>query len=246
MVKYITFFILFFTSTNIVAQIALLDEIKLLENNRNQQLLGILSDSNKGHSISFLTRSTGLLHYLNDTTSPERFKKFRVQNFQITNTRQFNDHMPSGFNDGNMYPAVGKQERLSVGVNLRWRALDINIQPEWIDAVNEPQDLDKGNQTDRNWWPRYYLITANNIDQFRKFGNKPIQEFFLGQSRIGLSYPTFSVGVSTENVWWGPAKINSLMFTNNAPGFKHIYLQTNKPLSTPIGNFELKTIKQKL
>ena len=77
MVKYITFLFFFFTSTNIVAQIALLDEIKLLENNRNLQLLGNLSDSNKGHSIAFFTRSTGLLHYLNDTTSPERFKKFR-------------------------------------------------------------------------------------------------------------------------------------------------------------------------
>ena len=242
MVKYITLFISFFISTNIVAQIALLDEIKLLENNRNQQLLGNLSDSNRGHSISFFTRSTSLLHYLNDTISPERFKKLRIQNFQITDTRQFNDHMPSGFNDGNMYPAVGKQERISVGVNIRWRALDINLQPEWIDAVNEPQDLDKGNQADRNWWPRYYLITANNIDHFRRFGNKPIQEFFLGQSRIGLSYPKFSFGVSTENIWWGPAKMNSLMFTNNAPGFKHVYLKTNKPLTTPIGNFELKTI----
>ena len=44
MVKYITFLFFFFTSTNIVAQIALLDEIKLLENNRNLQLLGNLSD----------------------------------------------------------------------------------------------------------------------------------------------------------------------------------------------------------
>jgi len=137
MVRVIKIVIFLFLSTNVVGQIALLDEIKLLDNYRNQQLLGNLSDSNKGQSISFFTRSTGLLHYLNDTSSSDRFKKFRVQSFQITDTRQFNDHLPSGFNDGNMYPAVGKQERISFGVNLRWRALDINLQPEWIDAVNE-------------------------------------------------------------------------------------------------------------
>lgn len=245
MVKAIAFLILMFISLKISAQTALLDDIKLLEFNRNQQLLGVLNDSNKGYALSYFTRSTSVFQYLNDT-SKTNFKKFRIQSLQFSDNRQFNDHLPSGFNDGNMFPAVGKQERISLGVQLRWRALDINLQPEWIDAENKRQEVDKGNQADRNWWTRYYLITANNIDHFRAFGKQPIQEFSLGQSRIGLTYSKVSFGLSTENIWWGPAKINSLMFTNNAPGFKHLYFQTTKPLSTKIGKFEFKAILGKL
>ena len=86
------------------------------------------------------------------------------------------------------------------------------------------------------------LIAANNIDDFRRFGKEAINEYSLGQSRIGLSYPNFAFGISNENLWWGPSKLNSLLFTNNAPGFKHAYFQTQKPLKTAIGSFEFKAI----
>ena len=223
------------------SQNAFLDEIKLMDYQRNMQLLGNLEDSNVIKSFSFMTRSTSTFQFL-DGANYKNSNKFFIKSFQISDIRQNNDYLPIGFNDGSMYPAVGQQERVSVGVNVRWKALDINVQPEWVNAQNAQQFIDKGNQTDGNWWPRYYLITANNIAHFRKFGHQPIKEYFLGQSRIGLSYPNFAVGVSSENIWWGPARINSLMFTNTAPGFRHAYLQSQKPISSPIGNFEFRVI----
>jgi hypothetical protein len=234
---------IFFTLISIKAnsQNALLDEIKLMDNQRNIQLLGSVQDSNVIKGFSFMTRSTSAFQFL-EGANYTNSKKLKIKSFQLSDIRQNNDHLPIGFNDGSMYPAVGQQERVSIGLNVRWRALDINIQPEWVSAQNLQQFVDKGNQTDGNWWPRYYLLTANNIDDFRRFGKEAINEYTLGQSRIGLSYPGFALGVSNENLWWGPARLNSLLFTNHAPGFKHAYFQTQKPLKTLVGSFEFKAI----
>lgn len=241
MVKKILYLFFILISIKANSQNALLDEIKLMDNQRNIQLLSIMPDSNVIKNYSFMTRSTSVFQFL-EGANYANSKKLTIKSFQLSDIRQNNDHLPIGFNDGSMYPAVGQQERVSIGMNVRWRALDINIQPEWVNAQNLQQYVDKGNQTDGNWWPRYYLITANNIDDFRRFGKEAINEYSLGQSRIGLSYPKIAFGVSNENLWWGPARLNSLLFTNNAPGFKHAYLQTQKPLKTAIGSFEFKAI----
>jgi hypothetical protein len=241
MVKKIFYIFFILISIKANAQNALLDEIKLMDNQRNIQLLGNVPDSNIIKGFSFMTRSTSAFQFL-EGANYTNSKKLKIKSFQLSDIRQNNDHLPIGFNDGSMYPAVGQQERVSVGINVRWRSLDINIQPEWVSAQNLQQFVDKGNQTDGNWWPRYYLITANNIDNFRRFGKETISEYSLGQSRIGLSYPGFAFGASNENLWWGPARQNSLLFTNTAPGFKHAYFQTQKPLKTAIGSFEMKVI----
>ena len=221
------------------AQIALLDEIKLMDNMRNQQLLGTLDDSNHLKQLSFFYRSTSSYQFYNTKVDS---KKIKLVSYMFSDTRQTNNNLPQGFNDGNLYPAQGSQERVSVGANIRWGALDINLQPEWVTLENKLQKVDKGNQSDGNWWTRYYFLTANNIDHYRQFGKESFNRLFLGQTRVGLTYPSLSVGVSNENIWWGPGRRNSLMFTNNAAGFAHAYLQTNKPIKTPIGNFEVNAI----
>ena len=66
----------------------------------------------------------------------------------------------------------------------------------------------------------------------------------LGQSALRFHVNKFPVGVSLskENLWWGPGVFNSLMMSNNAPGFEHISLHTRRPLKTWIGHFEFQLI----
>lgn len=66
----------------------------------------------------------------------------------------------------------------------------------------------------------------------------------LGQSALRFHVNKFPVGISisTENLWWGPGVFNSLMMSNNAPGFEHISLHTRRPLKTWIGHFEFQII----
>lgn len=77
-------------------------------------------------------------------------------------------------------------------------------------------------------------------------GAQNYSNFFPGQSYLKAHLGPISFGVSSENLWWGPGIISSLLMSNNTPGFKHVFIGTNKPIKTPIGHFEFNLIGAKL
>ncbi len=219
------------------AQNSYLDEINLMNHQRNIQLC----DSNKNIESSFLIGSTQQFQSIQNSQYPRKRKKL-IQNFYVGYDHVNNSLLPQNWNDGNMYPARGWQERYTVGFQLKLGIIDINMQPEWLKVQNIPQQYYPGNPEDGNFMPKYFGSVANVIDNFRQFGNKKIDTFSLGQSRIGLKLGPISVGYSNQNNWWGPGLRNSLVLSNNAAGFKHLYLSTNKPIKSFIGNFEFSAI----
>ena len=241
MVKYLFTFIFCALGINAISQQNFLDEIQLMDNYRNRQLIGNTLDSNLVKEQSFMIRSTFTFQNLFYQSS-HKDKGFKIKSFLFSENRINNNYLPISSNDGNLIPAKGLQERTSIGLQLQWKALDINLQPEYLRGENLPQEVFKGNTIDGNWWVRYFYHVQNNIDDYRRLGTKSINEFDFGQTRVGLKYDQFAFGVSNENLWWGPGRKNSLVLTNNAAGFKHAYLQTNKPIKTRIGNFEAKLI----
>jgi hypothetical protein len=61
----------------------------------------------------------------------------------------------------------------------------------------------------------------------------------LGQSNLRIDLGPISIGGGNNNIWLGPGVYSSLIMSNNAPGFGHAEITTNRPIKTPIGNFEL-------
>jgi hypothetical protein len=221
----------------IKAQNSFLDEMNLMNHQRNIQL----SDSNKNIESSFLIRSTQQFQSIQSGLYLAKRKKV-IQNFYIGYDHVNNSLLPQNWNDGNMYPARGWQERHTVGLQLKLGVIEINLQPEWLKVQNIPQQYYPGNPEDGNFMPKYFGSVANVIDNFRQFGTKKIDTFSLGQSRIGLKLGPVSVGYSNQNNLWGPGLRNSLVLSNNAAGFNHLYLSTNKPIKSFIGNFEFSAI----
>lgn len=76
--------------------------------------------------------------------------------------------------------------------------------------------------------------------------NQTYSKIFLGQSFLKLHFGPISIGVSSESMWWGPGINSSLLMSNNAPGFNHVFIGTNKPIKTPIGHIEFNLIGAKL
>ena len=239
--KHLFFAILFFCYFTSSAQNSFFDEIRLMDYQRTKQLL---NDSNEFVTNSFLIRSTSSFQYLHSKLKGTT--KDIVQSININFDQQNNSLLPISFNDGNLYPARGWQERYSYGVNLKLLFFDINYQPEKITAQNLKQEYYTGNTQDGNFMFKYFGMIANNIDNFRQFGYDRIEETTLGQSRAGIKFKYIAAGVSNENIWWGPGKRNSLVFTNNAAGFKHYYIKTVEPIKTYIGSFELAGIVGRL
>ena len=239
--KLLFFTILFFCYFASSAQNSFYDDIHLMDYQRTKQLL---NDSNGVITNSFLIRSTSAFQFLQSKLKGTT--KDIVQSISLNYDQQNNSLQPISFNDGNIYPARGWQERYSYGVNLKLLIFDINYQPEKLTVQNLTQEYYAGNKQDGNFMFKYFGMVANNIDNFRQFGYDRIEETTLGQSRAGIKFKYVAAGISNENIWWGPGKRNSLVFTNNAAGFQHYYLKTVEPIKTYIGSFELSGVVGKL
>jgi len=210
-----------------MSEISEIDQIRINE---------LVKNIDSSSSRSFFYRSTEQLQNYN------RQKKF-INSIFFNYDNQINSLLPISFNDGLFYPARGWQEKYSFGLNIKWKLIDLNLQPEFLKVQNASQEAYYGNPEDGNFAAKYFGSVANNIDYFRKFGETNIDTFTFGQSRIGILFNNLSIGYSNQNIWWGPGKRNSISFTNNPGGFKHFYFNTNKPIISNIGNFEFSLIK---
>lgn len=153
---------------------------------------------------------------------------------------------PDSRNDGAMIPSRGLQTYLSLGFHMNYGPLSVQFKPEFIWAQNK-DFLGFPNvprHTEEAWALRY--IWFNRMDVPEKFGDGPYRKFHFGQSSIRLNKWGLSLGLSTENIWWGPAIRNSIMMSNNAAGFPHITFNTQRPIKSPIGHFEWQLITARL
>lgn len=201
-----------------------------------------MQDSINAPKQSFAIRSTSQYwsEKLNDTFSIKSKGKFRW--VQAGYTLQNNSTTSVGWNDGSLYPSVGLQQRFTIGAHYQWHNWSIHLQPEFVSAANkEPQEY-VIDPTSPNYIARYYLYIINKIDNHYRFGTSSINTIFPGQSSIRYNTNNISLGISTENLWWGPGIRNSLVLTNNAPGFLHFTFNSRKPIATKWGNIEFQTV----
>ena len=162
----------------------------------------------------------------------------------FTLTQQYNSLFPSGWNNGSMIPAAGYQLRMSTGIYARMGPVSLQLQPEIVGAENPAfETFSIGNPP--NIWNAYYQW-LNRIDMPEQFGSNSYKKLLPGQSSLLYNTGSISLGISTANLWWGPGRQNALVMTNNAPGFLHATLHTNRPIVTSIGNFEGQVVAGKL
>ncbi|MBY0245273.1 MAG: capsule assembly Wzi family protein [Sphingobacteriaceae bacterium] len=231
--KYAILFILFLSvktfAQNIQVGAANFEEERL----RNEQLMGLVNQK-----TSFMIRP--LSNYLVD--SVETKMVFKILPF--LSVQQFNLKSPVGWNDGAMIPAKGYQTLLSGGVYFKYGPLSVQLKPEYVYAANPYFESETENTTDVIKLHQIQML--NHAQIIERFGDKSYSKLGWGQSSVRLNYRKLSFGLSTENLWWGPGKRNSLVMSNNAPGFLHFTLNTIKPIESFIGSFEAQIIAGKL
>ena len=162
----------------------------------------------------------------------------------VTLLQQYNSLFPSGFNDAAMIPSRGYQNMISAGFFVKLGHLSLQLRPEYVYAKNKEFQTFYKEQSDQVWYE--YSELFNFIDLPERFGDKPYNRLLWGQSSLRFTYNAISVGFSNENLWWGPGLRNSLLMTNTAAGFKHITLNTVKPIKTKFGSFEGQIIAGRL
>jgi len=226
-----------FTSVFLYAQQGLLQQVQLDDYYRRLQMTG--ADTTVTHSF-FVQPYSYRFH-----DESFRIKKNpAIITAVIGYTLQNNSLLPYSYNDESLYPASGFQQRITAGIYFEMKHLAVKFQPEFILASNTVHDelIPPARSDLNNYWGGYFAMLANRIDMPSRFGDNSISKAYPGQSSIHYKAGGFSVGISTENLWWGPGRYNALIMSNNAPGFLHGTIQTNKPLKTPIGKIEMQVV----
>ena len=157
---------------------------------------------------------------------------------------EYNTHHPYNRNNGTMIPNRGYQHIISPGIFIKTGPLTIQFKPEHHFSENKEFDGFWEGHYSVIWAKRYRLW--NHIDMPERFGTSNHNKTTFGQSSVRLNWKSFSLGISNENIWWGPSTRNSIMMSNHAKGFKHITFNTIKPINTFIGNFEWQLITGRL
>lgn len=152
---------------------------------------------------------------------------------------QFNSTYAFGVNDGAFIPNRGFQAILSPGVYAEYGNFTFQFQPEVLLAQNKDY---KGFPIEHQATILFYYEYMNRIDMPERFGDSGYNQIYPGQSSLRYNIEEVSFGLSTENLWWGPGRRNSILMGNNAPGFLHFTANTRKPIQTKIGSFEAQFI----
>ena len=201
---------------------------------RRKSLTDTITNST-GWMLRTASGSVEGIFYQSDSASSNK-KLFDYDILPIYFNTRLDDARPYVGGEYGMIPARGAQSFLSTGFQARFSILHIQLQPELVFAQNSsfsgfPDTFSSGIIGARfSYW--------NTGDSPERFGNSTYTKAFWGQSSISLRAGAFEVGAGTKNIWWGPGQWNSLIFSNNAPGFPHISLNTIKPKKTFLGSFE--------
>ncbi|OIR07032.1 hypothetical protein GALL_109390 [mine drainage metagenome] len=197
-------------------------------------------------NVSFCVRPVPL-HYLDSTVEGLQWNKTKklttkssifsaLEWLPFTISQEYNSLHPYGWNDGAMIPAAGYQVLMSAGIYAQIGKLSVQIQPEIIAAQNSNFETFSIGNYDAIWASYYQWLNTSDIPE--RFGDNKYKRILPGQSSVRYNAGNMSIGISTENMWWGPGRHNALVMSNNASGFLHATINTVKPIETKIGAFE--------
>ena len=153
-------------------------------------------------------------------------------------TQQYVTAQPFQELDGPMIGSSGSQTMLSGGLYLKLGPLSIQYQPQFVWAENK--DF-RGTTQTRNYRfpdPYFYDHYENDLLFNPILDDRFLQKNLIGQSSVRLNLGAASIGISSENITWGPSIMNPLIQSSHAPGFFHISFNSRRPLRTQIGSFE--------
>jgi hypothetical protein len=154
-----------------------------------------------------------------------------------------NTTFPYGYNDGPIWAGRGFTIAASGGVRGQYGPLSFTLAPQAFVAQNAGFPLAPNGRTGAQAYGDAYSLA---IDLPQRFGDGAYARFDPGQSSVQLSVLHLTVGASTANEYWGPAREDPFLLGNNAAGFVHAFAGTDGPVALGPFRMNLRLIAGKL
>lgn len=146
-----------------------------------------------------------------------------------------NSAYPRDWNDGVLWGGRGVNAAFTAGVGFRWGPLTTAVAP--VIAWHSNADFERRVNTDTS---RSEFATSfwSGIDRPDRFGDGSFARLDPGQSFARLDAGGFGVGISNENIRWGPSRRTPLLLSGTSAGFAHAFIESGRPLDIWIGDLE--------
>lgn len=151
-----------------------------------------------------------------------------------------NSAYPRKAHDGPRWQGRGTSGLAAAGVAWSGGPISFGLQP--LAAWQENQDFDFVPASAAALTPFANPWHSGIIDWPQRFGEQSYWTVTPGQTFLRADVGAAAAGISTENLWWGPALRNPLLMGSAAPGFPHVFLGTGRPLDVGIGRVEAELI----
>lgn len=147
----------------------------------------------------------------------------------------YNHYDPNEGNDGSAWQGKGFNIWGYGGAVIDWKGLSTTIVPQFWFAQNLSFPL----MTADSSHDSEYAYFTGNIDLPQRIGDDPLYTLGWGESELRYSWNQWTIGFGTQSLWIGPARINPVLFSNNAAGFPKLDIGL-LPYYTRIGNIEFR------
>jgi hypothetical protein len=170
-------------------------------------------------------------------------KKISLRIYDLDLFSSINTAAPFGYNDGALWQGKGFNSSLSTGVRLEFYGFELTYKPLLAFSQNldfKRMDSNYDSEYGYFWGYRHNI----GIDLPQRFGDKPFFTYDWGDSEIRYTWKTLTAGFGTQSVWLGPAYINPILHSNNAPTYPKFDLGIRRTsvtipyFNTYIGDFE--------
>lgn len=134
----------------------------------------------------------------------------------------WNSAAPYGQNDGALWQGRGLNISVSGGMRIKTGGLELVLLPHLGFSMNSEFPLVNSSYSGTLYdgkaaeWGYYGIY---GIDAPQRFGDDPLYWYSWGDSELRYSIKTLTIGFGTQAVWLGPARLNPLLLSNNAPPF---------------------------
>lgn len=155
----------------------------------------------------------------------------------IESSTYINSDIPRAYRDKGIWQGKGLTQGFSTGLNATWWILETQVLvTAWgtQNRVSATFPLDGFSNTTKNFIAR----RNQEIDLPYQISDQPIRSLDWSGSFTKVHLWRFSAGASMENHWFGPGVRNSIMMGHQAPGFRHLFVKTERPVSVWIGSIQ--------
>ena len=162
----------------------------------------------------------------------------------------YNTAAPYGQNDGALWQGRGFNASFTGGIRFEGWGIEATFKPQLAFSQNAAFDYIQPIYAGQEYAGKaedygYYGLTS--IDAPQRFGDAPFFTFDWGESEIRYTWKTLTAGFGTQAIWLGPAQLNPIIHSNNAPSYPKLDLGLRRQsitlpwLGWHIGDIEART-----